>query len=135
MKQKLLLLSLLGSTLLFAKEESLSAQALFQQKCTTCHTMQRPTSPENVMAPALNGIMKHIKMRYPLKADAVAFINDYVMTPSKEKAICKPQKLQHFGLMPSQKGNVSKEELNHIANWMFEHYPEQGFKGHQKKKF
>jgi cytochrome c len=130
MKQKLLLLSLLGSTLLFANEQSMTPQDLFSQKCSACHSMQRPSSPENVIAPALNGVMRHLKMRYPNQESAVAFIKDYVLNPSQEKAICMPQKIQRFGLMPSQKGNVTTEELTIIANWMFEHYPQQEFKGH-----
>ncbi len=40
-----------------------------------------------------------------------------------------PQKIQRFGLMPSQKGNVTKEELEKITEWMYENFPPAGFKG------
>jgi len=63
------------------------------------------------------------------KNKGVEFIKDYVINPTEAKAHCMPQKIKHFGLMPSQKGNVTLEELEVIANWMFENYPKKGFRG------
>jgi hypothetical protein len=40
-----------------------------------------------------------------------------------------PQKIKRFGLMPSQKGAVTPEELEIIATWMFDNYPQKGFVG------
>jgi len=68
-------------------------------------------------------------MKYNTKEDAVKFIADYVLHPSKEKALCKPQKIKRFGLMPSQKGNVTKEELEKIAGWLYDNFPPKWFKG------
>jgi hypothetical protein len=68
-------------------------------------------------------------MKYNQKDKAVAFIKDYVINPSESKAICMPQKIKRFGLMPSQKGSISPEELEVIANWMFDNYPQKGFVG------
>ena len=107
-------------------------KTLFTQKCAACHTLGRPADMNTVVAPALNGVMRHLKMRFPEKTKAVAFIKDYVINPSESKAICMPQKIKRFGLMPSQKGAVSPEELEIIANWMFDNYPQQGFRGHGK---
>ena len=53
-----------------------------------------------VLAPALMGVMRHIKMDYPDKNEAVKFMVDYILEPSKEKAICMPKKIERFGLMP-----------------------------------
>ena len=102
---------------------------LFTQKCVACHTLGKPQDMSTVVAPALNGVMRHLKMSYSDKTKAVTFIKDYVLNPSEAKAICMPQKIKRFGLMPSQKGNVTPEELETIANWMFDNYPQQGFKG------
>ena len=41
----------------------------------------------NVVAPALMGVMRHIKMEYPDKEAAVKFMVDYILEPTKEKAI------------------------------------------------
>ncbi len=106
-----------------------TAETLFDAKCAVCHTKTRPTDMNNIVAPAIMGVMRHIKMSYPQKEDAVKFMVDYVLEPSKSKAICMPQKIERFGLMPSQKGNVSKEELTKISNWLYDNYPPAGFRG------
>jgi cytochrome c5 len=40
-----------------------------------------------------------------------------------------PQKIARFGLMPSQKGNISDEELKAVASWMYDNYPPANFQG------
>ncbi len=104
-------------------------EQLFTQKCSACHTLGRPMNMNSMVAPALNGVMRHLKMSIPEKSKAVAFIKDYVINPDAAKAVCMPQKIKRFGLMPSQKGAVTPEELEVIANWMFDNYPQKGFKG------
>ena len=104
-------------------------EKLFDTKCAVCHSKTRPADPSKVSAPALMGVMRHVKMRYPDKASAVTFMVDYVLNPSKEKSICKPQKIERFGLMPSQKGVVTKEELTKISEWMYDNYPPANFRG------
>jgi mono/diheme cytochrome c family protein len=109
--------------------EEEKGKTLFKEKCIACHTLSRPTDMSKVVAPALNGVMRHLKMTYHEKTKAVTFIKDYVMNPSLDKAICMPNKIKRFGLMPSQKGAVTPKELEVIANWMFENYPQKGFVG------
>ena len=104
-------------------------EILFTQKCASCHSTTRPKDMSTVVAPALMGVMRHLKMSHPDKDKAVAFIKDYVINPTKEKAICMPKKIERFGLMPSQKGNVTEEELEVIANWMFDNFPPKDFRG------
>jgi len=108
-------------------------QELFDAKCLMCHKKSRPTDMSNVVAPAIMGVMRHVKMRYSSKDEAISFISDYVLNPQKSKAICKPQKIKRFGLMPSQKGNVTKEEAKLIASWLYDNFPPKGFKGMRKK--
>ena len=110
-------------------QNNTKAEELFKNKCASCHSTTRPTDMNRVVAPAIMGVMRHVKMSYPNKKDAVAFIKDYVVNPTKEKAVCMPMKIKRFGLMPSQKGNVTDEELEVIANWMFDNFPPKGFKG------
>jgi hypothetical protein len=75
------------------------------------------------------GVMRHVKMRYPDKMSAVTFMVDYVLNPAREKSICKPQKIERFGLMPSQKGIVTEKELKKISEWMYDNYPPANFRG------
>ena len=106
-----------------------TAEALFDTKCASCHSKTRPTDMATVVAPALMGVMRHVKMTYPNKDDAVKFMVDYILEPSKEKAICMPKKIERFGLMPSQKGNVTEAELTKITAWMFDNFPPADFRG------
>ena len=105
------------------------AEILFDTKCATCHSKTRPADMSKVVAPALMGVMRHIKMTYPNKDEAVKFMVDYILEPTKEKAICMPKKLERFGLMPSQKGNVTEAELKTITSWMFDNFPPADFRG------
>ena len=111
-------------------------ELLFSAKCSACHSTTRPTDMSKVIAPALMGVMRHLKMEYPNKSEAVAFIKDFVINPTAEKAICMPKKIERFGLMPSQKGIVSEKELEVIGAWMFDNFPPKDFKGmrHGKNK-
>lgn len=106
-----------------------NAEKLFDSKCAMCHTKTRPTDMTKVVAPALMGVMRHMKMEYPNKDKAVKFMVDYVLEPSKGKAICMPQKIERFGLMPSQKGNVTEAQLIKITGWMFDNFPPADFRG------
>jgi len=105
------------------------AEVLFDTKCAMCHSKIRPDDMSKVTAPAIMGVMRHVKMTYPDKEEAVKFMVDYILKPSKEKAICMPQKLKRFGLMPSQKGNVTQAEAEQITSWMFDTFPPEGFRG------
>jgi len=105
------------------------AKKLFEAKCTACHTMSRPQDMSKLVAPAIMGVMNHVKMKYADKDQAVQFMKDYVLNPSRDKAVCMPQKIEKFGLMPSQKGVVTPEELDIILPWLYDNFPPKGFKG------
>ena len=110
------------------------AKALFQQKCAVCHMQTKPTPKQRsqMVAPPVLGVMFHVKKRYPNRADAVAFIVDYAHNPSKKKALCPS--IKRFGVMPSQKGAVTKDELKAIASYMFDRFPPADFKPHKGMK-
>jgi cytochrome c len=94
-----------------------------------CHIKTRPQDMSSLVAPLLMGVMRHVKMQYPNKEDAIAFMVDYVQYPSKDKSVCMPQKIQRFGLMPSQKGNISVKELQAVTSWMYDNFPPKNFRG------
>ena len=118
-----LLIATLGVSLFAA-----DGKALFEQKCAFCHITTKPTPQQRsqMAAPPAPGVMFHVKEKYPNKSDAVAFIVDYAHNPSKEKALCPS--IKRFGIMPSLKGAVTKEELKAIASYMFDTFPPAGYK-------
>jgi len=115
----------LGTVLQAATE----AETLFDNKCSMCHIKTKPQDMSALVAPPLMGVMRHVKMSYPTKESAQKFMVDYVLNPSKDKAVCMPRKIARFGVMPSQKGNVTKEELEKITSWMYENFPPANFRG------
>jgi len=134
MKLKIILCAL-GTTLLLTPSLATenSGESLFKAKCTSCHVMTRPSDISTLVAPPAMGVMRHVKMKYGTKDDAVKFIVDYALNPLESKAVCESDKIKRFGLMPSQKGNVSKEELITIASWMYDNFGNGGQnKGHGK---
>jgi cytochrome c551/c552 len=128
MKVKLPILAV-SMALLTTSIYAQSGEELFNAKCSACHSTSRPTDMSKVVAPAIMGVMNHIKMSYPKKDEAIVFMKDYIMNPSKEKAICMPTKIERFGIMPSQKGLVTEEELDLILPWIFDTFPPKGFRG------
>lgn len=89
---------------------------LFAKKCASCHSILMPKDKSTMLAPPVRGIMHHMKEEFSSNEEIIKHIKSFVINPTKEDAIC--QSVQFFGLMPSQKGNVSKEELGEIAKWM-----------------
>ena len=103
-----------------------SAETLFDSKCAACHVKARPDDKSTLVAPPVMGVMRHVKMEYSTKESAVAFMTSYVLDPQKAKAVCKAQSIERFGLMPSQKGNVSEAELKLISEWMYDNFSRGG---------
>jgi cytochrome c len=110
---------------------SQQGKALFESKCMMCHLTSKPTKEQfkTLLAPAIMGVMRHVKMGYPNKKEAVNFMVDYTLNPTKEKAICMDKKIEKFGLMPSQKTNVTKEELTLISEYLYDNFPPANFRG------
>ena len=108
---------------------NLDGKKLIEQKCSKCHNLDLPPKTyENEIAPPMMAVAFHVKdfMEVSNESEripkAIEFVKDYVINPSKEKSLCDKKSLQDYGLMPSQKGNVTQDELEAIATYMFEHY-------------
>jgi cytochrome c len=97
---------------------------LFEEKCSACHLKQRPSYDkiDTMIAPPIMGVMTNVKTTKTTKNDAVNFIVDYIFEPTQTKALCMSQSIQRFGLMPTQKGNLTKEEAATIAEYLYDNY-------------
>jgi cytochrome c len=128
-----LLLGLLtGCTDNEAKQPLLNGKLLLEQKCAKCHNLDMPPkSYENEIAPSMMAVTFHLKdfitSNNPSEHEGkvVTFIKDYVVAPSREKSYCDKESLDSYGVMPSQKGNVTQEELDAIAHHMYATYDNQ----------
>ena len=107
----------------------LDGKKLLKQKCSSCHNIDLPPkSYENEVAPPMMAVAFHIvgftkvnveSQRVP---KAIEFVKDYVINPSASKSYCDKQSLESYGVMPSQKGKVTQDELEAIASYMFAHF-------------
>lgn len=125
MIKKLTLALALTSSIIYAQ----SGAELTQKHCASCHILTTPTPNmiSTLTAPPMSAVLFHLKQEKQDKASATAFIQDYVINPSANKAICEAHKVKEFGVMPSLKGQVNEKDLTIIAAHIYESYPTQDF--------
>ncbi len=119
MKKTLLILAL--SNMLFAADGA----ELLKKKCASCHLLEMPT-PEMVPtleAPAMEAVIFHVKLAIEDEKKRKEFIIDYVMNPHPSKSVCESNKVTQFGVMPSQKEKISKEDLDTVSSYVLDNYP------------
>jgi cytochrome c553 len=112
--KKLALLVVVAISLFASK-----GKQLFEQKCVFCHAKTPPATMqerEKMIAPPIGNVLYHLDMSFKTADEIKSHINSFVMNPTKEKAICNSVK--RFGLMPSQKGVLTKDELNQISEFL-----------------
>lgn len=123
-KKNVLLAAIIGMGTLHAGDID-----IVQSKCATCHMLEKPTPDmiPTLKAPPMEAVMYHTKLVMHDKETIKAFITDYVINPAAKKSVCESNKVQQYGVMPSLKGSVSKEELSKISEYLIEHYPSEAF--------
>ncbi len=122
----------------------LDGKQLLADKCSSCHNLDMPPKTyEGEKAPSIMAVTFHIrdfiKVHNPSekRSKFITFIKDFTINPSVEKAFCDEDSLKSYGLMPSQKGNVTQDELEAIASFMFRYYNQDDFmsKMEQRSQF
>lgn len=107
----------------------MDGEKLLIQKCSKCHNLDMPPkSYDHEIAPSMMAVTFHLKDF--IKSDnpseheekIVEFVKEYVMHPSAEKSLCDKASLESYGIMPSQKGKVSLDELDAIVHYMYMTY-------------
>jgi len=126
---------LLATTLLFVgcsqnkKINNLDGKKLLEQKCSKCHNLDLPPKTfADEKAPPMMAVAFHVRSFIKTEDEsqripkAIAFVKDYVINPSASKSFCDKESLKSYGIMPSQKGKVTQDELQAIAEYMFSHF-------------
>lgn len=130
-----LLLLLLAAVLFLSgcsqeeKANNLDGKKLLEQKCSSCHNLDLPPKTfEDEKAPPMMAVAFHVRSFIKTQDEsqrvpkAIAFVKDYVLNPSAGKSFCDKESLRSYGVMPSQKGKVTQDELQAIAEYMFAHF-------------
>lgn len=110
----------------------LDGKMLIEQKCSSCHNLDLPPKTfKDEIAPPMMAVSFHIINFIQTNNEsekvpkAIEFVKDYVINPDISKSFCDKQSLESYGLMPSQKGNVTSDELEAIAKYMFIHFTQE----------
>lgn len=116
------------------KEQHYDGSKLLEEKCAMCHNLKMPPKTfENEKAPPMMAVVFHLKdfMKITMPDEKfskfIPFVQDYVINPSRDKSYCGKESLKSYGVMPSQKGNVTKDELEAIASYMYDFYDQQKY--------
>ena len=115
-------------------ERHYDGEALLKSKCASCHNLDMPPKTyEDEKAPPMMAVAFHVKdfMKVNNPSDKrpkfIAFFQDYVLHPSVDKSFCDKESLKSYGLMPSQEGRVTEEEIGAIAEYVYDFYDQNKF--------
>jgi len=117
MKKILSLALILLTSSLFSA--SIDVKSLADEKCGKCHLggILSADKVRNMKAPPYWGMARVVNDTFNNKTDKINFIVDYTLNPSEDKMIFPKATKDRFGLMPSQKGNVTEDEIREIAEY------------------
>ncbi len=135
------LVPLLLTGSLFAAEKLTPGEQIFQKKCAACHMKliskkEALTNIKKLKAPPMVEVSGRLKEMITIRDDVddmikravvIAFIKDYVLNPDVEKSMCRVMAVDRFGVMPSQRGNISEEELQQVAEWVYDYFEGKSF--------
>jgi len=112
--------------------KKLDGKKLLEQKCASCHNLDMPPLiSDDELAPPIMAIAFHMPDFMEAKDEsqkipmATEFVVDFVRNPLLENSKCDKESIKRYGLMPSQKENVTEDEVKAIAEYMFRHYTQQ----------
>ncbi len=115
MKIKLITSLLLGSVILL--NASNDGAKLLEEKCATCHFLS--SSKNKMVAPPMWGVTKTVNTHFKTQEESMEFIMDYTMNPSEDKMVFPVSTKKLFGLMPSMKDKLTKDELRTIVEYLY----------------
>jgi cytochrome c551/c552 len=114
MKKVYTLLLLLGGLLYATKGE-----AIFDAKCLSCHKKNQKEFTKDLVAPTLPMIITRLKSQLLDQEEFEEFVVSYIVEPSQEKALCASQAILMFGLMPPIGKQLTPQERQAVATWMY----------------
>jgi len=110
-------------------EHHYNGEDLIKQKCSICHNLDIPPKiSDSEKAPPMFTVTVHLRewmkgdSKVDKEANFIEFVKSFVINPSIDKSYCKKEILKKYGLMPSQKGNVTEDELEAIAKYALRTY-------------
>lgn len=133
--KKLFLLSSIASVLAFTQLSAVDGYEVYKSKCSQCHieNISKADVVKNfakMKAPPMVEVANQVKSNIIIGDDdedvhrhiVKLFIKDYIDNPILDKSMCTPMALEKFGVMPSQKGKLTADEKEAVAEWIYDRY-------------
>ena len=95
------------------KEERMAMREMMMQKMKKSG-MRAPAMP--MVSMRLKMMLGHDKEKF------VAFVDDYIQNPSREKGFCMPMAYKRFGVMPPIGKSMTQEQRREVAVWLYENF-------------
>jgi hypothetical protein len=109
--------------------------SVYQKKCMQCHVemMEKQEVLKHIntlKAPPMVEVSNRLRENIIIADEdqdvkrrvTIAFIKDYIENPSVQYSMCHPMAIEKFGIMPSQKGKLSENEKQAVAEWIIDRY-------------
>jgi len=134
---KLLLTTLLLASTLFGAD----GYEVYKKNCKSCH-IEMISKKElikniaSVKAPPMVEVSGRLKENIKTTDEEdevdrhlfILFVKDYIINPNLDFSMCHAGALEKFGTMPSQKGKINADEVQAVAEWIYDRYEDIEFK-------
>ena len=132
-----LFLTLITLALTLTAAEKISpGEEVYRKKCAACHIKLISKADalkdiKKLKAPPMVEVSSRLKEMIKITDDidnkihravVIAFIKDYVINPDVKKSMCHVMAVDRFGVMPSLEGKIGNEELQSVAEWIYNYF-------------
>lgn len=114
---------LMGQTALQPADDPLDGKEIFENTCTTCHTVQPPPN----LAPPMAMIVRHYRMALTDSSAVKDALVSWVESPDTSKSLLPAHAIERFGLMAPVA--LKPEEIDAVVDYVMTLKPEMGRRG------
>lgn len=93
-----------------------------EEKMAMREKMAENMKKSGMRAPAMSKVGARLHRKYKTRDEFTAFVEDYIVNPSKSKGVCKTMAYKAFGVMPPIGKGMSKEDRASVAVWLYDTY-------------
>jgi len=97
-----------------------------EEKIAMREKMTKMMKEKGMRAPAMPMVTARLKSQLNTRGTFIAFVEDYIQHPSKEKGFCMPMAYKKFGTMPPIGKGLTPKERKSVAGWMYDTYKSSG---------
>jgi mono/diheme cytochrome c family protein len=129
---------LILSLSLFASE---NGEKVYEKHCSKCHIKESVSQAQtvkrmgNLKAPPFIEVSNRLKEQIVIKSGdedihrevVIAFIKHYIQNPDMMIGMCNPGAFERFGEMPSLKAKLTDQEMQTVAEWLYDNYEGEKF--------